>query len=32
MSHDIDHAIVSSRLPAGVELAYDGLVVPLAGG
>jgi phosphoribosyl 1,2-cyclic phosphate phosphodiesterase len=32
MSHDIDHALVSSRLPAGVELAYDGLVVPLAGG
>jgi phosphoribosyl 1,2-cyclic phosphate phosphodiesterase len=32
MSHDIDHATVSAQLPAGVELAYDGLVVPLAGG
>jgi len=30
MSHDIEHAAVSARLPAGVELAYDGLVVPLA--
>jgi len=29
MSHDIEHAAVSARLPAGVELAYDGLVVPL---
>ena len=29
MSHDIEHAVVSARLPAGVELAYDGLVVPL---
>jgi len=25
MSHDIDHAEVSAKLPAGVELAYDGL-------
>lgn len=31
MSHDIDHATVSAQLPAGVELAYDGLVVPLTG-
>jgi phosphoribosyl 1,2-cyclic phosphate phosphodiesterase len=27
MSHEIDHATVSASLPAGVELAYDGLVV-----
>jgi hypothetical protein len=25
MSHDIDHATVSRQLPAGVELAHDGL-------
>jgi len=30
MSHDIEHAAVSARLPAGVELAYDGLVIPLS--
>lgn len=30
MSHDIEHAAVSAKLPAGVELAYDGLAVPLA--
>ncbi len=30
MSHDIEHAAVSARLPAGVEFAYDGLAVPLA--
>lgn len=30
LSHDFDHATVSARLPAGVELAYDGLSVPLA--
>lgn len=29
MSHDIEHTAVSARLPAGVELAYDGLTVPL---
>lgn len=29
MGHDIEHGAVSARLPAGVELAYDGLVVPL---
>lgn len=29
MSHEIAHAAVSAALPAGVELAYDGLVVPL---
>jgi phosphoribosyl 1,2-cyclic phosphate phosphodiesterase len=27
ISHEIDHATVSATLPAGVELAYDGLVV-----
>jgi len=27
MTHDIDHASVSAALPAGVELAYDGLVI-----
>lgn len=30
MSHDVLHADVSARLPEGVELAYDGLEVPLA--
>ena len=30
MGHDIEHAAVSAALPAGVELAYDGLSVPLA--
>jgi len=30
MSHDIEHAAVSARLPAGVELAYDGLMIPLS--
>ena len=29
MSHDLCHADVAPTLPAGVELAYDGLVVPL---
>jgi len=27
MSHDLGHAVTSARLPAGVELAYDGLVL-----
>ena len=27
MTHDIRHAELSARLPAGIELAYDGLVV-----
>jgi phosphoribosyl 1,2-cyclic phosphate phosphodiesterase len=27
ISHEIDHATVAATLPAGVELAYDGLVV-----
>ena len=30
MSHDVVHAEVAARLPEGVELAYDGLEVPLA--
>ena len=31
MSHEVDHAAVSRELPAGMELAYDGLCVPLSG-
>lgn len=27
MSHDLGHAATNARLPAGVELAYDGLVL-----
>jgi phosphoribosyl 1,2-cyclic phosphate phosphodiesterase len=30
MTHDISHAELSARLPAGVELAYDGLVLDVA--
>ena len=30
MSHEIDHGSVSSLLPTGMELAYDGLTVPLS--
>ena len=30
MGHELGHAAVSAGLPAGVELAYDGLTVPLA--
>jgi phosphoribosyl 1,2-cyclic phosphate phosphodiesterase len=29
MCHDLGHAATSARLPAGMELAYDGLVVQL---
>ncbi|MGB8853644.1 MAG: MBL fold metallo-hydrolase [Pirellulales bacterium] len=29
MSHDVVHADVAARLPAGIELAYDGLEIPL---
>ena len=29
MGHELGHAAVSATLPAGVELAYDGLAVPL---
>jgi len=31
MSHELQHAATTAALPAGVELAYDGLVVPLEG-
>jgi phosphoribosyl 1,2-cyclic phosphate phosphodiesterase len=30
MSHDLGHAATSARLPGGVELAYDGLVLEVA--
>ena len=30
MTHDLGHATTSARLPAGVELAYDGLVLDVA--
>ena len=29
MSHEVGHAATAAGLPAGVELAYDGLEVPL---
>jgi len=29
MSHDVRHADLAARLPPGVELAYDGLEIPL---
>lgn len=29
-SHDLDYAATNARLPAGVEMAYDGQEVPLA--
>jgi phosphoribosyl 1,2-cyclic phosphate phosphodiesterase len=29
MGHEIGHAATAASLPAGVELAYDGLAVPL---
>jgi phosphoribosyl 1,2-cyclic phosphate phosphodiesterase len=29
MTHDVPHAATSARLPAGVELAYDGLVLDI---
>ena len=29
LSHDYDHDIVNSELPDGVELAYDGLQIPI---
>jgi len=29
ISHDLDHAATSAMLPPGVEIAYDGLCVPL---
>jgi phosphoribosyl 1,2-cyclic phosphate phosphodiesterase len=30
MTHDLGHSETSARLPAGVELAYDGLVIDVA--
>ena len=30
MGHDLDHETTNRRLPAGVELAYDGLVLEIA--
>jgi phosphoribosyl 1,2-cyclic phosphate phosphodiesterase len=30
MTHDLGHAATSARLPAGVELAYDGLVLDVS--
>jgi phosphoribosyl 1,2-cyclic phosphate phosphodiesterase len=32
MSHDLDHAVTNAKLPRGMELAYDGLRIPLWGG
>ncbi|MFM8804190.1 MAG: MBL fold metallo-hydrolase, partial [Planctomycetia bacterium] len=29
MGHEVMHAATQAGLPAGIELAYDGLVVPL---
>lgn len=29
MSHDLDHAATNAALPPGMELAYDGLKIPL---
>jgi hypothetical protein len=29
MGHEFGHAATSAALPRGVELSYDGLVVPL---
>jgi phosphoribosyl 1,2-cyclic phosphate phosphodiesterase len=29
MTHDLPHAATNARLPAGVELAYDGLVLDI---
>lgn len=30
MSHDLDYDQLSNELPAGVELAYDGMVIPVS--
>ena len=30
--HDLPHAATNASLPQGVELAYDGLVVPIDAG
>jgi phosphoribosyl 1,2-cyclic phosphate phosphodiesterase len=31
LSHDLEHAATSAALPQGMELAYDGLRIPLVG-
>jgi phosphoribosyl 1,2-cyclic phosphate phosphodiesterase len=30
MSHELEHEATNARLPAGMELAYDGLRIPLS--
>jgi phosphoribosyl 1,2-cyclic phosphate phosphodiesterase len=30
MSHNFDHEAINAELPPGVELAYDGLEIPLS--
>jgi phosphoribosyl 1,2-cyclic phosphate phosphodiesterase len=30
MTHDLGHATTNARLPAGIQLAYDGLVLDVA--
>lgn len=32
MSHELEHVATNARLPAGMELAYDGLKIPLGEG
>jgi phosphoribosyl 1,2-cyclic phosphate phosphodiesterase len=29
ISHTLDHGLTNERLPPGIELAYDGLTIPL---
>lgn len=31
LTHDVDHDLLERELPAGVQLAYDGLVLPVTG-
>ena len=31
ISHDLGHIATNAQLPAGIELAYDGLVVEISG-
>ncbi|MFM7043531.1 MAG: MBL fold metallo-hydrolase, partial [Planctomycetaceae bacterium] len=31
LSHDVPHAELTARLPRGIEVAHDGLEVPLEG-
>jgi hypothetical protein len=30
MCHDLEHETVNAALPSGMELAYDGLRIPLS--